>query len=61
MVPRTRSRLDNTKRQEGLDCERLLAILGAMKVYNRATTLLRADGLHFSPKQWLERDSDGAA
>ncbi|KTE07090.1 DNA primase [Sphingopyxis sp. H115] len=40
--------LDIAMRQEGLDCEGLLAILEPMKVYNRATTLLRADGMHFS-------------
>ncbi|OHD06209.1 DNA primase [Sphingopyxis sp. RIFCSPHIGHO2_12_FULL_65_19] len=40
--------LDIGLRQEGLDCEGLLAILEPMKVYNRATTLLRADGMHFS-------------
>src|SRR3546814_9794294 len=46
--------------QEGLDCEGLLAILEPMKVYNRATTLLRADGMHFSFNRRLE-DGDGAA
>jgi DNA primase len=40
--------LDIAIGQEGLDCEGLLAILEPMKVYNRATTLLRADGMHFS-------------
>lgn len=40
--------LDIANREEGLDTERLLAILGPMKVYNRAMTLLRADGMHFS-------------
>lgn len=33
---------------EGLDSERLLAILAPMTVYNRALTLLRADGMQFS-------------
>ena len=40
--------LDIAMREEGLDTEGLLAILEPMKVYNRATTLLRADGMHFS-------------
>lgn len=40
--------LDIANSEEGLDTERLLAILGSMKVYNRATTLLRADGMRFS-------------
>src|SRR5690606_766063 len=40
--------LDIANAQEGLDCEGLLAILEPMKVYNRAMTLLRADGMHFS-------------
>src|SRR3546814_15905304 len=35
--------LDSAMCQEGLDCEGLLAILEPMKVYNRATTLLRAE------------------
>ncbi|HET6537861.1 MAG TPA: DNA primase [Sphingopyxis sp.] len=46
--------LDIANREEGLDTERLLAILKPMKVYNRATTLLRADGLHFSFNRRLE-------
>ncbi|WOF42368.1 DNA primase [Sphingopyxis indica] len=51
--------LDNAIAQEGLDCEGLLAILEPMKVYNRATTLLRADGMHFSFTRRLE-DGEGA-
>ena len=51
--------LDSAIAQEGLDCEGLLAILEPMKVYNRATTLLRADGMHFSFTRRLE-DGDGA-
>lgn len=53
--------LDIAIAQEGLDTEGLLAILESMKVYNRATTLLRADGMHFSFNRRLEGDeSDGA-
>lgn len=56
--------LDIAMRQEGLDCEGLLAILEPMKVYNRATTLLRADGMHFSfnrsPKKNEAIDHDRA-
>src|SRR3546814_20529830 len=52
--------LDSAMCQEGLECEGLLAILEPMKVYNRATTLLRADGMHFSFNRRLE-DGDGAA
>ena len=48
-------------RQEGLDCEGLLAILEPMKVYNRATTLLRADGMHFSFNRRLEGEEVDAA
>lgn len=51
--------LDSAIAQEGLDCEGLLAILEPMKVYNRATTLLRADGMHFSFNRRLE-DGEGA-
>lgn len=46
--------LDSAMRQEGLDTEGLLAILEPMKVYNRATTLLRADGMHFSFNRRLD-------
>jgi len=46
--------LDSAGGQEGLDCEGLLAILEPMKVYNRATTLLRADGMHFSFNRRLD-------
>src|SRR3546814_5758651 len=46
--------------QEGLDCEGLLAILEPMKVYNRATTLLRADGMHFSFNRRLESSDEAA-
>lgn len=53
--------LDNAMRQEGLDCEGLLAILEPMKVYNRATTLLRADGMHFSFNRRLESNDEAAA
>ncbi|WP_194953504.1 DNA primase [Sphingopyxis solisilvae] len=49
-----RQMLDIANAQEGLDCEGLLAILEPMKVYNRATTLLRADGMHFSFNRRLE-------
>lgn len=49
-------KLDSLMGQEGLDCEGFLAILTLMKVYNRATTLLRADGLHFSFNRWREND-----
>jgi len=52
--------LDIANAQEGLDCEGLLAILEPMKVYNRAMTLLRADGMHFSFNRRLE-DVEGAA
>jgi DNA primase len=51
--------LDTAMRQEGLDTEGLLAILEPMKVYNRATTLLRADGMHFSFNRRLD-SKDGA-
>ncbi|MBL9066599.1 MAG: DNA primase [Sphingopyxis sp.] len=51
--------LDAVMRQEGLDTEGLLAILEPMKVYNRATTLLRADGMHFSFNRPLD-SKDGA-
>src|SRR3546814_12244664 len=50
--------LDSAMCQEGLDCEGLLAILEPMKVYNRATTLLRADGMHFSFNRRLESSED---
>jgi DNA primase len=50
--------LDTAMRQEGLDCEGLLAILEPMKVYNRAMTLLRADGMHFSFNRRLESDEE---
>ena len=53
--------LDIAMRQEGLDCEGLLAILEPMKVYNRATTLLRADGMHFSFNRRLESNDEVAA
>jgi DNA primase len=53
--------LDSAMRQEGLDCEGLLAILEPMKVYNRATTLLRADGMHFSFNRRLEGEEADAA
>ena len=49
-----RQMLDIANAQEGLDCEGLLAILEPMKVYNRASTLLRADGMHFSFNRRLE-------
>ncbi|WP_411339357.1 DNA primase [Sphingopyxis sp. J-6] len=52
--------LDIVIGQEGLDCEGLLAILEPMKVYNRATTLLRADGIHFSFNRRLEGDKADA-
>ena len=52
--------LDIAIGQEGLDCEGLLAILEPMKVYNRATTLLRADGMHFSFNRRLESDKADA-
>ncbi|MDZ3831737.1 MAG: DNA primase [Sphingopyxis sp.] len=52
--------LDIVPAHEGLDCEGLLAILEPMKVYNRATTLLRADGMHFSFNRRLE-EGEGAA
>ncbi|WP_260582317.1 DNA primase [Sphingopyxis sp. PET50] len=51
--------LDTANAQEGLDTEGLLAILEPMKVYNRATTLLRADGMHFSFNRRLD-SKDGA-
>jgi DNA primase len=51
--------LDIAIGQEGLDTEGLLAILEPMKVYNRATTLLRADGMHFSFNRPLDKQ-DGA-
>jgi DNA primase len=53
--------LDIANAQEGLDCEGLLAILGPMKVYNRATTLLRADGMHFSFNRRFEGEEVDAA
>lgn len=53
--------LDNIMSQEGLDTEGLLAILAPMKVYNRALTLLRADGMHFSFNRTLEGRDDAAA
>ncbi|MGV7121740.1 DNA primase [Sphingopyxis sp. 550A] len=53
--------LDIANAQEGLDCEGLLAILEPMKVYNRATTLLRADGMHFSFNRRLEGEEADAA
>jgi len=53
--------LDIANAQEGLDCEGLLAILEPMKVYNRATTLLRADGMHFSFNRRLESEEVDAA
>lgn len=53
--------LDSAMCREGLDCEGLLAILEPMKVYNRATTLLRADGMHFSFNRRLEGDEADAA
>jgi DNA primase len=53
--------LDSAMCQEGLDCEGLLAILEPMKVYNRATTLLRADGMHFSFNRRLESNDETAA
>ena len=52
--------LDIANAEEGLDCEGLLAILEPMKVYNRAMTLLRADGMHFSFNRRLE-EGEGAA
>ena len=53
--------LDSAGAQEGLDCEGLLAILEPMKVYNRAMTLLRADGMHFSFNRRLESKEEAAA
>jgi len=53
--------LDIAGGQEGLDCEGLLAILEPMKVYNRATTLLRADGMHFSFNRRLDGEEVDAA
>ena len=53
--------LDSAMCREGLDCEGLLAILEPMKVYNRATTLLRADGMHFSFNRRLESKDEAAA
>ena len=53
--------LDSAGSQEGLDCEGLLAILEPMKVYNRATTLLRADGMHFSFNRRLDGEEVDAA
>ena len=53
--------LDSAMCREGLDCEGLLAILEPMKVYNRATTLLRADGMHFSFNRRLESSDEAAA
>src|SRR3546814_18240478 len=40
--------LDIAHGQEGLDTGGLIAVLEPMKVYKRATPLLRADGMHFS-------------
>lgn len=56
-----RAMLDIANAQEGLDCEGLLAILEPKKVYNRATTLLRADGMHFSFNRRLEGEEADAA
>ena len=56
-----RAILDSAAAQEGLDTEGLLAILEPMKVYNRATTLLRADGMHFSFNRRLEGEEVEAA
>jgi DNA primase len=56
-----RAMLDIANGQEGLDCEGLLAILEPMKVYNRAMTLLRADGMHFSFNRRLEGEEIDAA
>ncbi|WP_428628238.1 DNA primase [Sphingopyxis sp.] len=53
--------LDSAGAQEGLDCEGLLAILEPMKVYNRAMTLLRADGMHFSFNRRLDGEEVDAA
>jgi DNA primase len=53
--------LDSAMSREGLDCEGLLAILEPMKVYNRATTLLRADGMHFSFNRRLDGEEADAA
>lgn len=53
--------LDSAICEEGLDTERLLAILRPMKVYNRATTLLRADGMHFSFNRRLDHPDEAAA
>ncbi len=53
--------LDIAGGQEGLDCEGLLAILEPMKVYNRAMTLLRADGMHFSFNRRLDGEDVDAA
>lgn len=53
--------LDIANGREGLDCEGLLAILEPMKVYNRAMTLLRADGMHFSFNRRLEGEEVDAA
>ena len=53
--------LDIANGREGLDCEGLLAILEPMKVYNRAMTLLRADGMHFSFNRRLEGEEADAA
>ena len=52
--------LDIAIREEGLDTEGLLAILEPMKVYNRATTLLRADGMHFSFNRRLDSGKEDA-
>lgn len=52
--------LDIISAQEGLDTEGLLAILRPMKVYNRAMTLLRADGMHFSFNRRLDSETDGS-
>ena len=52
--------LDIAMREEGLDTEGLLAILEPMKVYNRATTLLRADGMHFSFNRRLDSGKEDA-
>ncbi|MFM6854302.1 MAG: DNA primase, partial [Sphingopyxis sp.] len=40
--------IDATFVQQGLDSQGLMTILGTQSVYNKATELLRADGMHFS-------------
>ncbi|MBA4748647.1 MAG: DNA primase, partial [Sphingopyxis sp.] len=47
--------LDAAISQQGLDSEALLAILAPTKVYNRASTLFRADAMHFS---FIRREDD---